>query len=266
MNEFIINDWYGRLGNNIIQIRNAIHCCKENGGGLVRLPASDVFLSRLINIENSETKDFRKLERRFYYLWNEGIERESRKICRDYIYPLIKKRWGNKEFDLVFHIRGGDCFGTNPHSSYVQCPLSYYKYIIELEKPKTIGIIYEDSTNPAVDFLKINYNVMDVKKDLISDISYILNAKCLAITGISSFSKMLSLCSHKISKVYVPLFKSNPRESFFNRDYFTEKYEIEFNKVVLEIQDYISCAEWSYNEIQKELFLNHNIDCIKKLN
>ena len=90
---------------------------------------------------------------------------------------------------LYIHIRGGDIFKTyNPHPTYAQPPLCFYKKIINNFKFKNIYIISIDRKNIIVNALLNEYkNIIHYNNDLLIDISILSHAYNIVLS-VSSFA------------------------------------------------------------------------------
>ena len=123
----IISEWFGRLGNNLQQISNAIYYCMENK---INFYCPEHQYINSFEIKFGEDKNLNSM---FYY-FNENPLRECNieqmnwmrpKILQDYVVPNFKVD-SNIDIDektLIIHIRQGDIFFQSPHPEYVQNPL-----------------------------------------------------------------------------------------------------------------------------------------------
>lgn len=93
------------------------------------------------------------------------------------------------EDDLVIHLRSGDIFESrNPHPSYGQPPLSFFKKVVETNSWERVFLVYENETNPVVRSLQ---NFLDSKKipfvvsskDVVSDIHLCLRSGHLVLSA-----------------------------------------------------------------------------------
>lgn len=53
----IITSWFGRLGNNIIQLLNAIHYAKLKNHKIIRFPVHKLLSTTTIEISNNDIND-----------------------------------------------------------------------------------------------------------------------------------------------------------------------------------------------------------------
>ena len=200
----ILKTWYGRLGNNIIQLSNAIHIAiafKHNIKINVQHRFFDFSLiEKYFNkYNNSEiiTDGYN-----FFYksklpfsnaIFKQNIEEKNKILQKAFLINNINKL---PENDLVIHIRSGDIFSSNPHPDYIPPPLSYYTKEIDKRKYKKIHIICEDTKNPVVNELRKLYkNAVYEKNTLEKDIRIILGATNI-LYSVGSFITSLMFLSN----------------------------------------------------------------------
>jgi hypothetical protein len=77
-----------------------------------------------------------------------------------------------------------------------------------------------------------------------------MSARKVVYTGISTFPRMIVINSNKVDTIYVPGFLKN--NNFYNGDlcYFEG-----INTNQINIENYINCDEWDWNENIKNIFL-----------
>ena len=131
----IFNNLYGRLGNNIIQLRNIIdiaiaykHNIKINVKKLNFFDLS--VIEKYFNKYNNNEIITDKYN--FFYssklpfsndIFKQNIEERNKILQKAFLINNINKLPKN---DIVIHIRSGDIFSSKPHPNYVPPPLSYY--------------------------------------------------------------------------------------------------------------------------------------------
>lgn len=264
-----IDNWIGRTGNNLIQISSAIKTCERESTNLI-IPYLDIFESNLFKVSENDSN----YEYSGNFLGVYLSDDERKKICQKYIKDKIKYTKINLSVDdLVIHIRGGDVFKHSP-KFYVQAPISYINKILKEETYKNIYVIFEDFTNPMVNYLIENYKNVEIINDFNESINYILSCNTLITTGVSTFSRSLSMCSDNLRKLYVPLFEIKNEEYINNCKYLNIKpskniegleyfftgidlYEFsDIEVVTVEIENYIKYGDWDWgNPINQELFM-----------
>lgn len=204
--------WFGRFGNNIQQISNAIYYCEKYK---IHFDMASHPLIDDIILPFGETKMPGNENQWSYFYFMEGEECnfpnenldvlnfQRKLICEKYIYPKLKIDHTKVEdiFDgLVIHLRSGDVF-TNPHPSYVQNPLMYYTEILKkYYVGKTIAIA-EDNSHPFISlFEKLKIPVLQLSEK--DSIEVLLSAEAIATSGTGSFAIAAALCSKNIKKLF----------------------------------------------------------------
>jgi len=229
--EIKVNQWYGRLGNNLIQICNAINIALNTQSSVI-FPKYRTKL--LKNLHKFDFSDYNKCDITvngfFYYpkhcygYYTSFLER--RKILLKYINPILNLEpvdFVNKN-TLVINIRSGDMFVEGcPHSEYFQPPLSFYKYIINHGNYDAIIIVTQkDLRNPCIKGLvSWNKDIRLLTPSPEMAASILLEARHLVI-GTSTFSLMLSLLSKNIKCVYT----CNAEYKWDSEDYSVKLYKL----------------------------------------
>ena len=254
----LIKNWYGRLGNNIQQVSNAIYYCNENqiDFHFIQHPLINNF-----SIDNGQKNNFSS---RFFYFKGDNkdfkcnykkLNNTRREICLKYISHNLNIGKVKKLPDsvLVIHIRGGDIFIRNPHSSYVQNPLCYYEKIISLYE-KTI-IVTQDYKNPVINHLKNKKNVEIQISSIKKDFATLMSAQNLASSGVGTFSIAAALCSSNIKNFYCTnLYKDhhlNPEMLYDN--------DINVMMTTINKDKYISEDMWKNTEDQNKLMIYYKM-------
>ena len=197
-----VSDWMGRFGNNLIQISSGLMNAERDNGNLYFPKHSMLNDTKIILNENNQDDYFEDL------FWGISFDENiRRRLCKEYLSKLIIFQEEKlDDDDLVIHLRGGDIFQSNPPKNYVQAPFSFIKGVIEIVKPKTIYVVYEDETNPNVSMISKLYSNAIFINDLQIGVNLILSTKKLVITGVTTFSRMLAMCSLNIKTIYQPSF------------------------------------------------------------
>lgn len=243
-----IEKWYGRLGNNIIQLCNAYMECKNTDSEGIIYPPHDNFIKCDINSNSIKSKGI-FFHNPKYKISN--IERYN--IFQEYISKILIFDEVNVPEDiLLVHIRNGDIFCNNPHPSYIQPPLSYYLKIFENEKIKDYNKVWvlcsgEKPYNPVMDELK-KMGCLIKMVSISKSIGIIKNCNRFVSCN-SSFSKLFFL-NNKADVLYFP------DNSIFNicRD--------NLKSFMLIIDNYIKMGEWKASDKQIGKMLKHNINNI----
>ena len=207
-----ITNWYGRLGNNIIQVKHALLLAIYYKFNVI-LPKHPYFNTQYIIINRDIYKhDIKVTDKKteFFCLIDEILMSYYQPIFDinlDKAYTLLKKIFIiNLTIikplpinDVVIHIRGGDIFSSNPHPGYISPPLSFYT--ANLNAFDKIIIISEDTLNPCVNALLKYPNITYKKNTLTEDILLLLQSPNV-IFSVGTFVTSLLLLSTHIKNVY----------------------------------------------------------------
>jgi len=214
----IINSWYGRLGNNILQLTNAILIALYYKYNII-IPDHNYFNKTYIiindKIDINDPKIFGDIN---LYFRNhiDNIEKslldlnheKAIEILRNcFKFPIINNDFN--ENDVVIHMRGGDIFGKYPHHNYINPPLSYYINILINKQFNKIYLISEDNKNPCIKNLISKYpKIIHKIQSLDEDIKIILQAPNI-ITSFGTFIPALLSMSTNIKNIYKPNYDFN---------------------------------------------------------
>lgn len=242
-----ISHWSGRFGNNILQIVRCIHFAHIHGHCVIKMPQHKYLLDTQIHISDISDNSL-YVNNTFFSLKSLGLSDPSsatlRKYAHQYILPILKLKPTTISTSLVLHCRGGDIFNSNPHTAYVQPPLSYYENIII--KYDSAILIYEDTTNPCVPILLQNSKVIGQSSTFEHDFSVLLSAKVI-VGCFSTFTYAAYLLSTNLKRIYFP-------------DYFVSTlpqapYDIDF--VSIELPNYIKPGEWHNSKEQRNIMITY---------
>ena len=261
--------WYGRLGNNIIQLVNILHIAlyykyhiKLLKHSLINTAYIVDYINKTIykNINSAIVTDSFNF---FYRDKIKNINLEAFDKNKDIVYNILKNALIIKsndvnplsENDIVIHIRSGDIFSSRPHPMYIPPPLSFYQKIIDNNNFTNIIIICEDKINPVVNkLLELYPNSIYNKNTLIEDIKIILSAKQI-ICSVGTFIPALCLLSNNIKIIYNCLNNYIDDKIFIYTDLpITNLYTKELNNY------YKQMTPWKNNKIQRRLMLNYDIN------
>lgn len=252
----IITRWFGRFGNNIQQVSNALYYCRENrlNFSFLRHPIIKNF-----SLDYGRSSEFRS--RFFFYDGPEKdfecdiikLNQDRRNICLQHITKNldIPKREVFDEETLVVHVRSGDIFSNSPANTYVPNPLSYYKKIIK--DFQSVIVVAEDYNNPVVNILKNESKVKIQSSTLREDFSILMNCKNLASSGVGTFCLAAALCSTNIKNFYAT--------DIFEYSHLNPSmlYNTDVNVEITKIDNYIKIGEWKNTEQQRKIMLQHNL-------
>lgn len=216
---------YGRMGNNLLQIANAVLLARALDLRFVRLPPMELValpepvtvgdltllpanhtLSGLGGFVSSGFFVGARLERM-------GVTMERRRIAlQKYIQPHLTVPIAAPETEgcLSIHLRSGDVFGPNPHASYAQPPLAFYLNVIDDARKRLaidrVRLVYEDRQNPCVDALETSVREAGLSLEaqsgtFLGDVSTLLSARHL-VFGYGTFGLGICLLSNAAESVY----------------------------------------------------------------
>jgi len=173
-------------------------------------------------------------------------------LIRPRNYPN-KKIKPKKRKQLLIYVRSGDIIkdsrvSVNP--MYVQSPNSYIQYVLAQERPEKIIVLYEDERNPMVPFLKENYGSIICQeqsgsKSLRELIAMLLDSEVLVQTGLTTLVSAISLCSHRLKKIYIPQYEATPEAE--HKTPFTimsDKYNPSVEVRHIEHKNYVKVGQW----------------------
>lgn len=269
-NYFIVENKYGRTGNNVYQLleimrqgekaNNKINIDKlDNLGGIIDLKKlaelfnedkeshmgkMDIFFPRNLHLPAK-----RDININDYFLLSEK-----------YIKPCLKLKEKLPSNIAVIHIRSGDEFSSyNRPSSYVQPPLAYYQFIIDSIKnyyEQFIIITEPDMRNPVINKLKgYNSKIKIISSSVIDDYSLLLRAETLILSR-SSFSDTSVFLNPNLKNLYFWSY------NHCLMDTSVIPKNINFKCVEL-TKKYITSEEWKSSKEQRELMLTYEKEDIK---
>lgn len=244
-----IKCWYGRNGNNLIQIINVIRFALDKGFD-IDIPSHKLFE---VNFKNDNLKckckkiiyDTKKTN--FYHKYYNGTYALMRSITYNYIKLKNINVSKHQNQNISIHIRGGDIF-IKPHKLYVQPPLDYYNKIIDANMHKNISICYGSNNNIVIDKLKNKYinfkNIIFQSSTITNDIQTLIESQTL-VSSFSSFVLIPILFSNTIKKIIVPQ----------NMDYFIDLKNDIFK--IIKFPNYIDV--WTNSAKERNMMLTYTI-------
>jgi len=232
-NSIHIAEWWGRLGNNLLQLQNALIFAEAKGKTLVTFPtARGTELKQLISLPEHgikvNPKNMVKKEeclRKAPFFYEDWFHHERTETCYNdinvrrrvmvtYVKPLLKSPkdlYKSSEDELLIHVRSGDMMKPDgiAHPQTRQPPCAAYDKVITEGNDgaafKNIRIIGEhDHRNPCFDLIVQRHpdkNVTVQHKPFLDDAAAIINAKNLVL-GTSSFSLLLGLLNENLDRAF----------------------------------------------------------------
>ena len=210
MSNIWIKGWTGRLGNNIIQLKNAIHLALSKNYNVI-IPKHKYFSKTYISLNKNIGIHCKRISDSNNFFSNLNLpdvdKNKLLRILRDCF--IIKDVSPFDSDDLVIHIRSGDIFDKDPHPDYIMPPLSYYVDIINTNKFKNIYLVSEDTKNPCINaLLKLYPTIIFKLQPLEKDIRLILAAVNIVMSYGSMIDSLLTF-SHNIKTLYRPSYSLN---------------------------------------------------------
>ena len=272
MKKSVIKEWYGRTGNNIQQISNAIFFCKNQTPPVnFYLPAHSLLNNFSVcdkgGVEPSSSSKF------FFYKGDpndhadvaadvanfkghhpDEVDGWRKRICESFILPHLKIPRGPAlpASTLVIHLRGGDVFAPNPPAFYPQNPASFYQNLIK-NFQSTI-IVAEDLSNPVAQYFKDDQRVEFQSSSEEDDFATLLRAKNIASSGVGTFAMAAALCSENLENLFCTnLFQ----DAHLNPTMLEKDLDSKVNVEITPLSNYIKVGEWKNTHAQRTLMLKY---------
>lgn len=205
MSNIWIKGWCGRLGNNIIQLINAIQLAVTKNYNVI-VPRHKYFSKTYICLNKQIGINSKRISHPNNYFDSPNIP----DVDQNRVLQILRGCFTIKGVkaldaeDLVIHIRSGDIFDKDPHPGYIMPPLSYYVDIIRANTFKNIYLLAEDRKNPCINaLLELYPSIQFELQPLEKDIRLILGA----VNVVASYGTMIDsllLFSDNIKRVYRP--------------------------------------------------------------
>jgi len=261
-----IRKWYGRLGNNIVQVMNTILIALYYKNFNIEIPSRDFFNKTLLTINTSVSfNEYKELEyNEFFYqdhtiFSHSWINSECFKtnitemldIIRDLFVFKYKELESFCENDLTIHIRSGDIFqGDGVNWNYIVPPLSYYTNIIESGNYNNIYLLCEDRINPCVNkLLELYPRIKFSINDIVDDIKIIMRSTNV-VCSYGSFVPVLLNFTDYTKRMYIPSYVNELHMLLFNKNVDVVRVDLDHYKD--------SIGAWHNTDEQKELILTYS--------
>jgi hypothetical protein len=233
----VVSDWYGRIGNNLIQVAHAIFLAILSGVLRVTLPDSDTDhfgvstpIRQMFNFpQRLDIDPDEEFKSRVYCWASEGyyyvlhcnkklVRADYMNVLRTYVLPHLtdeargtcEREASNTKHELVIHLRSGDAmFQDPPHpQKSIFAPCAFFEAVADDAKVTFEGvrvITEPDRKHPCLGFFKEkNWNVTVQSESLVADGCAFMHAGHLAIGAQSTFSDTLSLFNPHPVTLYDP--------------------------------------------------------------
>jgi len=229
--------WYGRLGNNIVQLVNAILFCQVEGFSTLRIPdaikrplhhsssmASDVFdLPKEIKITpRPDLKlgcNFRKMKL-FFGRCLAVTKSLFRETAAQHLFPLMSGVWrgacqnesaqqnASRFNGLTIHLRSGDSRRDLNLDQFSYASCSFFKKVMSVHGYKSVRVITEkDKSHPCIQVLRdeLGSKLAVQSGSLEEDSCAIMHARHLAVGSWSTFSQVLELFNDHLETNFWPV-------------------------------------------------------------
>lgn len=250
---YSITNYYGRFGNNVIQICSTFIQGYDNANKytLINHPIFK-FKNILYDVDSickcNTIKLYNDQQLKQYDL-------SRLKICYKKHINIKGDNNNSNVYDIGIHIRSGDIFQIigNSHSKYLQPPLYFYEKIICENISKKIIVVYESTHNPVVNKLIEKYkhydNITFQSSSIINDIHTLSNCRQLVISNGTFW--------------LVPYFESNIIECIIISDYMKDncwfKFDTNTKYREIELPNYMKGQVWKNTLDQREIMVKYNI-------
>lgn len=242
---------YGRLGNNINQVMNALSVAIDLSVKKIYVSPYFWFINTSLKVDGfvfSKSSNFDGenyfLDKFFYRKW--GIiynQSKTARIVSKHFESVIPKLniSSNK---LIIHIRSGDIFGKRAPAYYAQPPLCFYTQIIQKFDIKDVEVYTEDDRNPVVGELK-KMNIEINYADLGVTVAKIFYSRNMMI-GFGTFA--VTIC--RISSIPKNIYLFGELQSSFS--YMDSNFNLYLNKMTDEFKRII--YPW-HNSVYQRIYM-----------
>jgi len=222
---FFINHWYCRLGNNIMQLVNALHLSLLAGeDSRVVIPEHQYFCStdkvqvgltdhdrRAINQHRvtlvTDSRNFYLSEIIVGWTETEFVQNYSqvvREIRQAFVLNPPLSLSLSQDKILVIHLRSGDIFGSHPHPKYIPPPWSYYQTVLSTDCWSGVILVCEDRLHPLLSKFEqevpnLQFQVNKLEKDIA-----ILTQASYLVLSIGTFVPGLIYFNSNIQRIFCP--------------------------------------------------------------
>lgn len=260
-NSVTISHWFGRLGNNVLQVGHALAYCWHHQCAFY-CPPHPQFPSFFVKFGSGTAKG----ASRFFYKGSDFVLDDRflitfmRPLLQQLLLPHLRvsldavpertRALLEADTTVVAHVRGGDIFSEDnpPHASYIQNPLWWYRQLLAIHSDMIL--VAEDDRNPVVNALKSDPRVTVQSGDIGTDFAVLLAAKNLASGGISTFHVAAAFCS-KALKTY---FATNYHQGLLLPESLAEA-GIGYRET--QLPGYFVDGEWRNTEEQRRFMLEY---------
>ena len=264
-----IEQWNGRLGNNIVQLKNAIQVALFYDYNIIFPERNNwgqaYFNKTYISINNNIIRSNKRLTdaNHFYYAVRiNNIDKSLFKMNKNRTIEILRdcvvmpKPLSLNENDLVIHIRSGDIFVPGAHPAYIMPPLSYYVDIIENNNFDNIWIIAEDRKNPCINELLTLYPKTHFRlQSLDEDIKILLGATNV-VMSFGTMVHALLVFSDNIKNLYSPSYFTG--SALYEEIYIQPNGHSRINNFKIELDEYHKkLTPWGNTAEQRNMMMTY---------
>lgn len=259
MNYIIIKDFYGRLGNNIIQLVNAIQTARTNNYNIVKICKSHKYINTYEIIVSNEIFDKKDnlldYDTNFYdYAMRDKVYIDTKifiEIFDMYIKPILTLKLDmNSTYEFSLHLRGGD---SKFHNLYVPVPLYFVNKIYQ----KGLILVCEDMTLSVARYLQKNNMVIWNRNTIDKDLSILSNSIKLAL-GYGTFALLALVLNRKFKKLYLPDYVYQDfknRWKFDAKEYLKDDQEL----IIIDLPNYIKVGQNKWTPTLDKYVLEYDV-------
>lgn len=222
-----IDEWNGRLGNNLHQLFHAISYAESESITRVKIPVEGPVhalfdLPAELEIQPRYlTKAACSFEPNYFYQsCTLGYEKQDyAHALLTYVKPHLKKEVKQAcqatyeaNQDLVIHLRGGDV-AAKAHPQGRMPPCSFYSHLISSYNFTTVKLVVEDGENDLFcrNYILTAFNgsavqVKETDRSFIADACTLMTSQYV-VFGLTSFAEALSMMNDNPKKIFVPALK-----------------------------------------------------------
>ena len=264
-----------RFGNMLIIVYRALFFCKMIGCKKIILnKKNSLFIEKKIiaykikiaidiydkNMNNSELLISYP---HFFYNYNNKLINPNYYInfFRKEILSNLPNIIINKK-DFYIYMRSGDIFKRRPSPSgrrRAPPPLCFFSKILNYVNFNEVFIICEDTKNPVIkELLNLYSHIKYQKRDLKTDISYLVNAYNIAGGGFSTFFDGILLMNKNIENLWIFKYQEEPLRKKYNIENLFKSNNDIMPYIMYSSNDFIKKMNpWINSKVQRDLLIKH---------
>jgi hypothetical protein len=269
-NNYTLDKYYGRFGNNLQQIGIGYLYAKKNKVNFYSKKHENIKIVSCINDQLSNYLKFFKKRYQFFsldgsvYNFGQYINlQDDKEYYRDNLHKIFRDIISKKidfledknidQQTLVIHLRSGDIFDEkDKYGDYLQNPLVFYNEIISTYS-KVLVVTDKSRNNPIIKELEKIDKVTIQSSNLEDDFSTLASAYNLASSGVGSFAISAALVSNKLKNFYcTDLYLENHlNPTMINGN--------DVNVHIFKITNYLKIGNWISNKENRKTMLSKEV-------